>query len=80
MRIFDGSEVASTFASVAVATVVGVTGWAGEGAAVLAGLGGWVEDGTAALGDGEPQPAASVKINDRRTSRVTVFAVCRLME
>lgn len=81
--IFGGSAVASTPASVAVSTVVGVTGWVGEGAAVLVGLGGWVEDGAAALiwlGAGDPHPAASMKIKVRRMSCVTVFAVCRLTE
>lgn len=81
--IVDGSEVASTSASVAVSAIVGATGWVGEGAAVLVGLGGWVEDGAAALiwlGAGEPHPATSMKIKVRRMSCVTVFAVCRLME
>lgn len=80
--IVDVSEVASTPASVAVSTVVGVTGRVGEGAAVLVGLGGGVEDGAVALiwlGAGEPHPAASMKVKVRRMSRVAVFVVCRLM-
>lgn len=73
----------SVTGSVAVASVVGVTGSAGGGAEVLVGLGGSVGRGAATsvgLGAGDPHPAASMNINNRRVSRVTAIADCRLMK
>ena len=69
--------------SVAVAPVVGVTGWVAGGAEVLVGLAGSVEGGaemSVGLGADDPHPAASMNINNRRVSRVTVIADCRLMK
>lgn len=69
--------------SVAVAPVVGVTGWVAGGAVVLIGLGDSVEGGAAmsvGLGADDPQPAASMNTNGRRMNRFTVIADCRLMK
>lgn len=79
--MFDGSAGASVTGSVAVVSVVGVTGWVAGGAEVLVGSDGWVGGASKSvgLGVGDPHPAASIKIDGRRMRRATVFEIWLVM-
>ena len=80
--MFDGSAGASVTGSVAVVSVVGVTGWVAGGAEVSVGSDdGWVGGAaiSVGLGAGDPHPAASVTINGRRMRRVTVSEIWLVM-